>query len=48
MIVKKNGIELKRINLNVGGSVLDSHFIGKVEVILFNHSSKAFEINVGD
>ena len=45
---EKKGIELKRINLNVGGSVSDSHFIGKIEVILFNHSPKAFEVNVGD
>ena len=34
--------------VDVGGRVIDSDFWGEVNVIMFNHSNKAYEVRAGD
>ena len=33
---------------SVVGAVIDSDFAGEVKVIIFNHSSKSYELHFGD
>ena len=35
-------------SIDVGGGVIDSDFRGIIQVILINHSSHPFSVNVGD
>jgi dUTP pyrophosphatase len=46
-IAPRSGLALHH-HINVGGGVIDSDYRGNVCVILFNHSSTAFQIRRGD
>ena len=46
-IAPRSGLALNH-GINVGNAVIDSDFRGKVCVILFNHSSKLYEVEIGD
>ena len=44
-IARRHGLALKHL-INIGGGVIDSGFRGKVCIILFNHSFKAFQVDI--
>ena len=45
-IAGRSSMALKGIT--VGGGVIDSDFRGNLSVILFNHTRKPYEVNIGD
>ena len=46
-IAPKSGLSVKK-SIDIGARVVDRDYRGEVGVVLINHSSKDFEVNVGD
>ena len=46
-IAPRSGLSVKK-SIDVGAGVVDRDYRGEVGVVLINHSSKDFEVNVGD
>ena len=46
-IAPRSGLSVKK-SIDVGAGVVDKDYRGEVGVVLINHSSKDFEVNVGD
>jgi dUTP pyrophosphatase len=46
-IAPRSGLAVKH-GLSVGAGVADSHYRGEYKVVLFNHSDKDYQVNVGD
>ena len=46
-IAPRSGLSVKK-SIDVGARVVDRDYRGEIGVVLINHSSKDFEVNVGD
>ena len=46
-IAPRSGLSVKK-SIDVGAGVVDRDYRGEIEVVLVNHDSKDFEVNVGD
>ena len=46
-IAPRSGLSFKKL-IDVGAGVVDRDYRGEIGVVLINHSSKDFEVNVGD
>ena len=46
-IAPRSGLSVKK-SIDVGAGVVDRDYRGEIGVVLINHSSKDFEVNVGD
>ena len=46
-IAPRSGLLVKK-SIDVGAGVIDRDYRGEIGVVLINHSSKDFEVNVGD
>ncbi|KAG7902131.1 hypothetical protein KL905_000629 [Ogataea polymorpha] len=46
-VAPRSGLAVKH-GISTGAGVIDADYRGEVKVVLFNHSSKDFEINEGD